>query len=543
MIHGAINHTLNWSLKHSSMKKNLPISDTENDFPSSMRLVSTTDLKGVIQHCNDDFVSVAGFTREQLIGSSHNIVRHPNMPSAPFADLWSTIKAGNSWMGLVKNRSNNGDYYWVDAFITPVINNGSISGYQSVRLKPSRETVKRAETAYSTAARNTVASLWKRINIGLRGKIFFGSLSAAAPALLVQHVIADTAGGVALTAAFAVAIILSLTVSALVSAPWRKAAADARQVYSGDGVAEIYSGRRDELGDIKLAMHFQNARLQTVIWRVADTSAGLTPISEAVVVTTRQTANRMSEQMGEIELVATAMTEMSATVQEVAGNASATASATREAQLQVDRGEAVVNDTVRTIDRLSSEVAGIESVIDQLASNSSEVSSVIEVIHSIAAQTNLLALNAAIEAARAGEQGRGFAVVADEVRNLAARTQSSTEEIKEIITAIQCSTEQARAAMAAGRTVADESVGKAKLAGDALVAIREAVARAADMTDQIATAAEEQSAVSNEMERNVSHISAVSQGTLAAAHESSQHNELLSKSIASLNQMCRQFGL
>ena len=130
------------------MKKNLPITDHENDYAAGIHIVSSTDNKGVIRSCNRDFVEISGFSEEELLGKNQNIVRHPDMPEAAFADLWDNLKQKRSWTGIVKNRSKNGDYYWVDAYIIPIVDDGEVIGYQSVRVKPNRLFVERAEALY-----------------------------------------------------------------------------------------------------------------------------------------------------------------------------------------------------------------------------------------------------------------------------------------------------------------------------------------------------------------------------------------------------------
>lgn len=131
------------------MRKNLPITNNEKTFSANSKLISVTDLNGTLLECNDDFVEVSGFTKQELIGQPHNIIRHPEMPSQAFAVMWSYIKAGKPWMGMVKNRRKNGDYYWVDAYVTPVSKNGKVVGYESVRSCPTREDVARAEILYA----------------------------------------------------------------------------------------------------------------------------------------------------------------------------------------------------------------------------------------------------------------------------------------------------------------------------------------------------------------------------------------------------------
>ncbi|GAA3967951.1 PAS domain-containing methyl-accepting chemotaxis protein [Allohahella marinimesophila] len=528
------------------MRKNVPVTNRENDYPASMRIVSTTDLDGTLQHCNDDFCEIAGFDHDELIGQPHNLIRHPDMPPAAFADLWGTVKAGKSWMGIVKNRCKNGDHYWVDAFVAPVMEGKQVIGYQSVRLKPAKINVSRAEALYRSLW--GPASIWQslrsRMRPGLMGKSVYACLLTAAATLAANAAVgAMVAGSLWPTfAALGTAVLAAIICASLLAAPWKRAAAEARRQFDNPVATGIYTGRHDELGQLQALIQFQKARLETVIWRIADTSGGLSSVSGRATAMTRKTAQDMDGQMNEVEQVATAMNEMAATVQEVARNASATATAARDAESQVDQGSRVVEDTVHCINRLASEVSRIESVIGQLSEQSQHISTVVEVIRSIADQTNLLALNAAIEAARAGEQGRGFAVVADEVRSLAARTQTSTEEIQNMIQGIQNSSGEARDAMAEGRKVANESVERANAAGEALTAIRAAVSTAMEMTMQIATAAEEQSVVSEEIDSNVGRIYQASQQTREATNETREANEELAVAIQRLDAMTRQFG-
>ncbi|TNE73135.1 MAG: PAS domain S-box protein, partial [Gammaproteobacteria bacterium] len=150
------------------MRKNLPVTDKEQPFPPGKKLISSTDLRGKIQHCNQAFVDISGFSRDELIGQPHNIVRHPDMPPEAYENMWAHLKAGEPWMGLVKNRCKNGDYYWVSAYVTPVTDSGEVVGYESVRSCPRREDVARAEALYAKirAGKNTTP-FWKKLDYSM----------------------------------------------------------------------------------------------------------------------------------------------------------------------------------------------------------------------------------------------------------------------------------------------------------------------------------------------------------------------------------------
>jgi methyl-accepting chemotaxis protein len=256
--------------------------------------------------------------------------------------------------------------------------------------------------------------------------------------------------------------------------------------------------------------------------------------AEELSAITEQANRGVMRQQGEIEQVATAMNEMSATVSEVSKNAANAASAATDADDRAKDASAVVNTTVETINNLASEVERASEMIENLKGDSLSIGAVLDVIRDIAEQTNLLALNAAIEAARAGEQGRGFAVVADEVRTLASRTQQSTREINDMIEKLQNGANQAVSVMEAGRTKAVESVEQAAKAGEALEAITGVVDNIKSMNMQIASAAEEQSATAEEINRNIVNISEVAQETAAGSQQTASASDELARLASDL---------
>jgi len=239
--------------------------------------------------------------------------------------------------------------------------------------------------------------------------------------------------------------------------------------------------------------------------------------------------------------VATAMNEMAMTAQEVAQNAANTATGAEDANQQALQGHEIVTNTVDGITDLASGIQTASNSIDKVSSDSQEIGRVLDVIKGIAEQTNLLALNAAIEAARAGEQGRGFAVVADEVRSLASRTETSTQEIQQMIERLQQGSEHAVTLMQASNQQADKSVEQASLAGDALQQITQSVASINDMAAQIATAAEEQTSVNEEINRNITNISTISDSTSVEADNTHHSSKDLETLATNLNLLVSQF--
>jgi methyl-accepting chemotaxis protein len=278
-----------------------------------------------------------------------------------------------------------------------------------------------------------------------------------------------------------------------------------------------------------------------MIENIISNASQLASAADQLSSVTEQSNAGVMRQQSEISQVATAMNEMSATVTEVSKNASNAATAAQEADEQAKNGCDVVNTTVQTINNLASEVERTSEVIENLKGDSISIGTVLDVIRDIAEQTNLLALNAAIEAARAGEQGRGFAVVADEVRTLASRTQQSTREINDMIERLQNGANQAVSVMEMGRTKAEESVEQAAKAGEALTAITGVVDNIKSMNMQIASAAEEQSSTAEEINRNIVNISEVAQETADGSQQTASASDALAKLAVDLQENVGRF--
>ena len=323
----------------------------------------------------------------------------------------------------------------------------------------------------------------------------------------------------------AVALIVGLVVFQLISntivGPIQRAAGRMEDIASGEGdlTQRLQARGNDEITQMARSFnHFVEA-VQSLIQQVQGSSAQLAAAAEQMTAITAQTSEGVTRQRTEVDQVASAMTEMAATVQEVARNAANAAQAAKEANSEAEGGKKVVNDTISSINALAGEVTQAATVINSLAEDSEAIGSVLDVIRGIAEQTNLLALNAAIEAARAGEQGRGFAVVADEVRTLAQRTQTSTQEIQQMIEKVQEGARHAVSAMESGSTRAEASVQQAAEAGSSLDTITYAVSSINDMNMQIASASEQQSAVAEEINRNIVNIGAVSEEAAEGAEQ------------------------
>jgi len=321
------------------------------------------------------------------------------------------------------------------------------------------------------------------------------------------------------------ALIIGLIIFNLLSkgivGPLKRSADRMEDIASGEGdlTQRLLDNGNDEVTTLAKGFNQFIMRIQQLIQQVLGSTEQMATAAEKLTTITAQTSDGVQRQKNEIDQVATAMTEMSSTVHEVARNALAASEAAKNAADETSAGHGVVNDTIQSINELADEVQRASGVINNLATDSEAIGSVLDVIRGIAEQTNLLALNAAIEAARAGEQGRGFAVVADEVRILAQRTQTSTQEIQSMIEKVQEGAKNAVNAMESGKERAADSVNKASEAGKSLDIINSSVIDINDMNTQIASAAEQQSAVAEEINRNIVNIGSVADETASGSEQ------------------------
>ncbi|WP_158657819.1 methyl-accepting chemotaxis protein [Agarilytica rhodophyticola] len=519
------------------MRTNLPVTQKNVDLRHDTRIVSTTNEAGQITHVNQDFIDISGFSEDELLLKPHNVIRHPDMPGEAFEMMWDSLKADKSWIGIVKNRCKNGDHYWVDALATPLKLNGKTEGYQSVRMKPSEAQIDQAEKVYKKINEGKNSQpINPSLLIQLLMLIIATVISAIIPMTLIDEQLLQS------LASLVVASIVGCAGAFWIAAPWQRAAAASKAIIDDPVAMATYTNRSDELGQLQLTQHMLNAKLQTVIWRLSDSAISLEEVSNKAVNVAQDTANSMSRQKNEVEQVATAITQMASSVGEVAQNASAAAGATENAKHQVADGKNVVEQAITTTSKLASSVQEASGVILGLADVTDAIGGVVEMIRSIAEQTNLLALNAAIEAARAGEQGRGFAVVADEVRSLASKTQTSTDEIQTMIQKLQTATDKAVKAMEQGKEVAENNVANSILMGESFDSIDQAVDQLSSMVVQIAKSSEEQGAFAEEINRNVINIHSLSEETQQSTQESHQSINELQQQIQRLRGIVNQFS-
>ncbi|WAJ39521.1 methyl-accepting chemotaxis protein [Pseudomonas sp. GOM7] len=342
-------------------------------------------------------------------------------------------------------------------------------------------------------------------------------------------------------AAVVLGLCAALLITRLIVVPLRQTVGFAERIAAGDLSQDIPQNRRDELGQLLAAMQGMTSSLRTLVGRIGGGVGQIAAAAEQLSSITAQTSAGVQTQKLETEQTATAMHQMAATVQEVAHNAEMASHAAKEADREAQQGNEVVQQAVDQVHSLATEVEQSAEAIAALDQESSRISSVLEVIRGVAEQTNLLALNAAIEAARAGEQGRGFAVVADEVRALAKRAQDSTEEIETLIGSLQRMAKGAVQQMESSRSLTQRTVALAGQAGEALARITQSVSTIEQMNQQIAAAAEEQSAVAETINESVTRVRDIGEQSATATEQTAVSSAELARLGVELQGLVRQF--
>jgi len=442
------------------MRTNLPVSQNEYEFPESQTLLSTTDTDSRISYANAAFVRTSGFEAEELLGQPHNLVRHPDMPAEAFADMWRSLREGQSWRALVKNRRKNGDHYWVCANAAPMRRNGRITGYLSVRTKPSRAAVAAADRLYARFKDGSATGLAFHHGLVVRtGLMRWASALQLLPTawrvrlplmglgvVLMAALLLSGVGGPALFT-MGIATVLGLLladwfIEAQVSAPLERILEVAQQVASGEAGKDLELDRCDEIGLIARAINQAGLNLQSLVADVHEQAAEVQVAGMRIASATQDLSSRTEQAASNLEQTAAAMEQQTASVRQNSDTAQQASQVAQAATEVAQQGSEAVGHVVSTMELISE--------------SSRRIADIIGVIDGIAFQTNILALNAAVEAARAGEQGRGFAVVATEVRSLAGRSAAAAREIKGLIdTSVGNVVSGARLVAQAGQTMGE----------------------------------------------------------------------------------------
>ena len=422
------------------MRNNLPVLNQEFTFPPGQTLVSTTDLHGNINYCNPVFIEVSGFTREELIGQPHNLIRHPDMPEEAFRDMWETIKGGRPWSAMVKNRRKDGSYYWVRANVTPLMEGTQPIGFMSVRTEPQRADIDAATALYAKmqaekAQGQRVLRLFRgqlridtalgrtkeALSLGLTGKLAMTSGVIGLAGLGVGLLVGSGSGAwlAALAVALASALVGGFVLRSMAITPLYKLVSFSNRMAAGDLTQNLKGSGNDAVGELSGALNQLNVNLQSIVRDARTGVDNMSTATQEIAAGNDDLSSRTENQASSLQQTAASMEQITGTVRQSADSAAQAAQLAAQADTVTRRGGDAVLDVTRTM--------------RQITESSNRIGEIIQVIDSIAFQTNILALNAAVEAARAGDQGRGFAVVASEVRALSQRTAAAAREVKSLI--------------------------------------------------------------------------------------------------------------
>lgn len=518
------------------MKLNLPVTNNELEMPEGKKIISVTDLKGIIIDCNEGFVYMSGYTREELIGQNHNIIRHPDMPPVAFELLWTLLAEGKSFMGIVKNRRKNGDFYWVDAFISPIFDNGEIVAYESVRVKPKREDVARAEALYKKI--NTGQRLTPRFRLP-RISIITMTLTVVAAALAEWLSPVPYAG-------------VSIGLLGGILALWFKSRDDkkifaelstlVRPVYDHPVGVLTYTNNDSPTDPLKLAILSNQAFIRTIFTRVVDATDRVYGLAETTSDLSLKTNHDIEEQHGQTAMIAMQVSDMTSTLNSILDDVKRSADFAKAADNMAQDGKTLGTESDQALHRILDISRSIEEAVMSLSEKAKEVSTGLLNIKEIAEQTDLLALNASIEAARAGEAGRGFAVVADEVRSLSLRTDNYTSEIRQLVDQLIAVTENAVNITHRGHEAAQVGVNQIKESIVLLDGVTKNVEEITDRSVVMEKSISEQASVALNINDQLSNIEGLAKQ--CAGHANTSHESVSSlKHIASnLNQMILRFN-
>ncbi|WP_047249104.1 methyl-accepting chemotaxis protein [Chromobacterium subtsugae] len=525
------------------MKKNLPVDSIELFLLPHRPIVTKTDLKGQITYANRAFIDISGFSEEELIGQSHNVVRHPDMPEEAFADLWATIKSGRPWKGLVKNRSKQGHFYWVEAYVTPICENGRPVGYMSVRSAPSKTQTAEAEQLYARVREKRQA--FPQTRHTTPQPLSLAMLLAQLPSAALALAAAALPGGAARVSLLAL-LALWAPLAGYLAARWQTPPINAARkalmrLAEGDFSSQIAPAGLREPRAVLEEMETLRIHLRAIL---ADVVAGAEDISEAASAThaEAESLNSRGEHTQEgIIRVAAALEQLSVAVNEISQATRTGADFAGQATELATQGETQMNGTRQAALEVVNEVSSTRNTIIKLEQSVESINTVTGVIKEIANQTNLLALNAAIEAARAGEQGRGFAVVADEVRKLAERTAGNTLEIEQSVAFLRERSSEALADVKAAVDKVHIAEATIQVAAQGLEAIRGANEKVAESSASVANMLRQQSSASTEVAQNMETMSRLTEQNGHSISTTLQVAQKLHLTAGDLRRLVSQF--
>lgn len=510
------------------MRLNMPVTLNERIFRDEDGLISKTDLHGRITFVNDTFVYVSGYSLKELVGQTHNIVRHPDVPAEAFADLWHTIEAEKPWTSLIKNRCKNGDFYWVEANVTPLRQGNDITGYISIQSKPSREQIALAESNYrdikmgklafkegKATSKKKAGSILALNNFSIKMRL---GIAVTMPCLLILIFGLVAMSGV--TTQYPVFYMMALGLFAVgslttgffiihsVTRPLQEVFKAVARAASGDFSHSLQVSSNDEMGRILELINILNRNVQRIICNIYKSTDIVASTSQEIMQGNTDLNRRTEDQAANLEKTAASLKELTASVKANVANVKQASQLGSQASSIALKGGQDMNQVVQTMNAIhecSNRIVNIITVIDE-----------------IAFQTNILALNAAIEAARAGEHGRSFAVVAMEVRMLAQRSAAAAKEITALINDSVKKVEN-------GSHLVDK-------AGKTIVGTVNSVNKVSEIMTQITIASQEQSAGIELINNAVTQLDGVTHQNAVLVEEAAVATEIMEAQIRNLIQ-------
>ncbi len=511
------------------MPRNVYVTQREYPLSEGETLLSVTDLQGRIVYANDAFIRVSGFEASELYGQAHNIVRHPDMPAAAFADMWSTIKRGLPWSALVKNRRKNGDHYWVRANASPLRHGDAVVGYLSVRTRPDPGEVRQHAALYERLNAGSGAqglhrgfpvwrgtlgalSLWWRFRpLSWRVQAVMAGLWLLGAACLLEPWV--QARAVPMADVWPALLLWSLACAAAgrwlrsrLLQPLAALRSQAQSVASGQPACTLVQQRTDEIGAVSIAVRQAGLNTVSLVSDIRGKSDQVRRCALAVQQGSTELSERTEATAASLEQSAQAMQALAAAI--------------GDSSVQAGQAAARALHGVEVAQRSCAVAAGLDHGMRRVAEASDQVGQISALIDGIAFQTNLLALNAAVEAARAGEHGKGFAVVADEVRRLSLRSAQAAREIKALIDTTQ---QQVRHSCAMAQEV-----------GEAMQAVRADMQAQLQLAQGMQGASQVQAAGVQQVQAAVQQLEQLTLHNAALARETIAHAGVLAAQSAAL---------
>ncbi len=517
------------------MRKNLPITGVETELLDDQYLISKTDLAGRIIYANPAFVEVSGFSREELIGEPHNIVRHPDMPSAVFADLWHTLKQGRSWVGVVKNRRKDGGFYWVLAHASPIIEQGELTGFASVRVRAKPQDIQAAEQFYqelrdgrnrsrTIRAGQITARSWRRPFTGLR---FLAGPSLLAAFLRKGLLNLGITGGIIamvlntemprqsmilLASALGIGTFMILAYQAVlmrrVLGSFQTATHIAQQIAAGNLTVNTRGPDVKKLETLGQNLDLMRKSLMSISTDVDQSCGNNQVIARNLSDNSTLLEARTQEQAASMQETTASMNSFGQAVLQTAENAKASHElASRSAGIAGRGNEAVQK---------------VSSSMQQILESSQHIGNIVSMINNIAFQTNILSINASIESARAGEAGKGFAVVASAVRSLAQQAAQAADEIKQLVSETQ--------------TLSAEGASHAAHAGQTMQEILTSVSEVSGLMGEISAATGEQSIGLGQLTQALKQLDQITSDNASLVHDLSETAQELNQNGAELQE-------